>query len=62
MPKRELIDTPPAAAYLGVSPHTMENWRYLGQGPRYFRIGSLIKYDVADLDAWLDEQARQPAA
>jgi hypothetical protein len=57
MPRRKLIGHRAAADYLGVQPQTLANWRYLGKGPRYFRVGQLIKYDERDLDAWLDAGA-----
>jgi len=41
------------AAYFGVSLATVRRWRYLGQGPRYRKIGSLVRYSVDDLSAWL---------
>lgn len=55
---RRLIDTGPAAEMLGLSDHTLENWRYLNKGPRYFRVGSRIKYDERDLEAWLESCVR----
>lgn len=57
---RELLDTEAAAEYLGVRPQTLANWRYLGRGPRYYRVVSLVKYDRADLDAWLETTVTEP--
>lgn len=45
-----------AAQMLGLSPATLTNWRYLGKGPDYVRLGrehSAVVYRVADLEAWL---------
>jgi hypothetical protein len=60
-----IIATPPgglpsvaAAAYLGVARKTLSNWRALGEGPRYARLGksgARIVYRVSDLDQFLDE-------
>jgi hypothetical protein len=51
------VDQFGAAAYVGVvSPKTMENWRSLGIGPRYLKLGGRVAYRIADLDAWLEEQ------
>lgn len=60
---KKLIDTSATAEYLGVTEQTLANWRYLGRGPRFYRVGQLVKYDRDDLDAWLDENASdaQPA-
>lgn len=46
-----------AAAYLGLSKSTMDKLRHFGGGPRYFKLGRTIIYDVADLDAWRNERA-----
>jgi hypothetical protein len=45
-----------AAQYLGKPEKTLANWRSAGIGPPYYRVGGSIRYDVADLDAWLAEQ------
>lgn len=57
MPTRRLLRSSEAAQYLGVAEQTLANWRYLGKGPRFFRVGQLVKYDERDLDGWLDERA-----
>jgi len=57
MARRKLVGKKEAAAYLGLAEQTLANWRYLGKGPRYFRVGQLIKYDENDLDAWLEAGA-----
>lgn len=41
-----------AADYLGVSPGTLEVWRCKGRGPRYSKLGKVVVYDPADLDAF----------
>lgn len=52
-----LVDTKAAAAYLALEPGTLENWRYLQKGPRVTRPGGrAVRYDVRDLDAWIDSQ------
>jgi hypothetical protein len=60
-----LIATPPAAlasvpaaAYIGVARKTLSNWRALGEGPPYARLGKSggrIVYRVCDLDQFLLE-------
>jgi hypothetical protein len=66
MGRRRLIPSREAAAYLGVADQTLANWRYLGKGPRFYRVGQLIKYDERDLDDYLEgvavEGERSPDA
>ena len=52
------LRTPEAAAYLGLSPRTLEKWRLTGAGPVYRRLGHAVVYDQRDLDAFLAARAR----
>ncbi len=57
-----------AAKYLGLrNPQTLRNWRHLGRGPAYCRLGRRIVYLQEDLDRFLqagriDPEARRGAA
>ncbi len=58
-----LLTTQQAAEYLGgvnspLSPRTLERWRIEGKGPDPIKIGRLVRYDQAVLDAWLKTQTR----
>jgi hypothetical protein len=56
-----LLDTQPAADYIGVKPHTLEVWRCTGRyGLPFLRVGGRIKYRVSDLDAWLASRTVTP--
>lgn len=46
-----------AAAYLRLSPRTLEKQRVVGGGPRFRKFGRRVMYAVADLDAWADRSA-----
>jgi hypothetical protein len=46
-----------AAAYLNLSPRTLENWRVLGGGPRFRKFGRRVIYAVDDLELWAVAQA-----
>ena len=45
------------AAYLGVPPSSVYYWRQHGGGPPGFLIGRQLRFRVADVDRWLQEQA-----
>lgn len=51
-----LLDPRQAAEYLRVKPQTLANWRMNGRGPEYVRLGRLIRYRIAQLEAWIAEQ------
>lgn len=65
MDKKDTRDLRPAvyaASYVGKSPQTLANWRWRGIGPKYYKINGYIMYDMADVDAWLDEQVVETAS
>ena len=35
-----------------ISPRTLERWRWLGEGPRYLKLGSRIVYRAEDVEAF----------
>lgn len=41
-----------------ISPRTLERWRWLGQGPRFLKIGNRIAYRLEDIEAFEAEQLR----
>ena len=44
------------AARWGVSPRTLERWRWRGQGPRFLKLGGRVAYRLSDIE--LFEQRR----
>jgi len=55
----DLIDETALAERLRVSRSTLQGWRYAGRGPRYLKIGRLIRYRNADVDGFLHASSRQ---
>ena len=39
-----------------VSPRTLERWRWLGQGPRFMKLGGRVAYRLEDIEAFEAEQ------
>ncbi|MCA0308813.1 MAG: helix-turn-helix domain-containing protein [Actinobacteria bacterium] len=54
--RHELLTTEEAADYLTVTAAVLRRWRLLGDGPPYVKLGSLVRYDRAKLDRWIDGQ------
>ena len=48
----EFMDTCAAAAWLGLSPRTLEGYRVSGGGPDFHRFGNRVRYRRSDLDGW----------
>ena len=53
----EFLTNDEAAAFLRLSPRTLEKQRVLGGGPRYRKFGARVLYAVTDLRAWADGRA-----
>ena len=53
-----LMDCNELAKYLGVTPDTLGGYRTKGIGPKYIKIGRVIRYRVGDVRDWLDQKAR----
>jgi predicted DNA-binding transcriptional regulator AlpA len=39
---------------------TLRKWRTLRRGPRFLKIGALVRYRPDDISAWIDSQAAVP--
>ena len=37
---------------------TLEQWRYRKVGPKFIKVGKLVRYEESDLQEWLDQQTR----
>ncbi len=35
-----------------LSPRTLEQWRWLGKGPKFLKIGARVLYREDDVEAW----------
>ena len=56
--KPRLIDTVQLAEYLGNEVNTCEGWRLKGIGPRYIKVGRLVRYSIQNVDLWIESQTR----
>ena len=36
----------------GISPRTLERWRWIGEGPAYLKIGGRVVYRLEDVEAY----------
>lgn len=46
-----------AAAFLRLSPRTLEKQRVIGGGPRFRKFGRRVMYAVVDLETWADARS-----
>jgi excisionase family DNA binding protein len=51
--KKDRLNNEEAAKYLGLKAATLNKWRVYGEGPPFIKVGRLVRYRRADLDAYL---------
>jgi len=64
MPTHEQIVLTPeqAANLLGLAPATLEGWRRRGEGPKFLKLGRLVRYRRVDLESYLTSRLVQSTA
>lgn len=53
-----LLDTKAAAERCGLSKATFDKNRVFGRGPKFLKLGRAVRYDIRDLDAWIEQSRR----
>ncbi|CUR54629.1 Transcriptional regulator, MerR family [metagenome] len=54
----ELLTINEVSALLHVPVATLRYWRHLGTGPHSFRVGRGVRYQSADVRAWISAKRR----
>jgi predicted DNA-binding transcriptional regulator AlpA len=53
-----LVRETEAARVLGLSVRTLKKWRWSGRGPKFLRLNGAVRYDRADLEAFISSARR----
>ncbi len=53
-----LLKESEAARILNVEIATLRRWRWAGKGPRFLKLCGAVRYDPADLEAFMREARR----
>ena len=51
---------PLAPTWAGIARQTLADWRTKRIGPKYLKVGRLVRYRQVDLDAWLEGCVMDP--
>lgn len=55
-----LLDERSAASSLGLTPRTLQSWRWSGIGPSFVRVSArCIRYRISDLEQWAADRVKQ---
>ena len=57
--QRDLLDTVEAARYVGLAARTLIRWRGEGSGPTFLKLGGAVRYEMPELDRWINAQRRR---
>ncbi len=58
----QLMTETEAARLLGLKVATLRRWRWAGKGPRFLKLGGAVRYDPADLEAFIEQSRRRSTA
>ncbi|MGZ4746498.1 MAG: helix-turn-helix transcriptional regulator [Oryzihumus sp.] len=56
-----LWTTEECAEFLGVTPQTLHQWRYVGKCPPAFRVGKYLRFDPDKVRQWLVDECLEAA-
>jgi len=54
-----LVNETEAARILGLSVKTLRRWRWAGKPPCFLKLGGAVRYDPADLEAFIEQSRRR---
>ncbi len=64
MSDEPMLSTEELAAYLGLKPYTITEWRRSGKGPSWTKFGdgkkAPVRYLRSDVDTWISSQTLTP--
>jgi predicted DNA-binding transcriptional regulator AlpA len=55
----EYLKAAEVGAKVRKSEAALAQWRYLGKGPKFIKLGRSVRYRASDVDAWLNQQTMQ---
>lgn len=58
--KPDLINEIETAEILNIKPATLRRWRWLKEGPPYYKIGSAVRYKLSELKQWIEDNTVDP--
>jgi hypothetical protein len=57
--RRQLGTPDEVAAFLQVKPGTLSQWRHRQEGPKFIKVGKLVRYRWRDVEKYLAESTAE---
>jgi hypothetical protein len=57
-PLSEFLTEPQLAEWLAISPRTLQQWRFVGRGPKFVKVGAAVRYSPEAVADWLERNTR----
>lgn len=54
--EHKLLTVKALSQYLGISEDTLSKYRTKGTGPKYLKLGRVIRYKLSDVHEWIEEK------
>ena len=55
-PAPALLNEQQAAKMLNLNVASVRNWRLRGGGPKFIKVGRLVRYRPADIEDWIEKR------
>lgn len=59
-PPEPLLTPEQASEWLSIPVGTLRQWRSLGRGPVYVKVGHFVRYKAADLAKFIEDNTHRP--
>ena len=57
--ENKLLTVPELSEYLGIAIETLKKYRMRGTGPKFIKLGRLVRYRLSDVDEWVAEITKE---
>lgn len=57
---KNLVSPQAVAAHLDMTVQALATMRFRGEGPAYVKVGRRVRYNMADVEQWIDAQTVRP--
>lgn len=57
--RNRIFTTEELSEYIGIAVHTLALYRLYGSGPKYLKLGRVIRYKLGDVLDWIDQKTEE---